>query len=437
MGKNPSEDSVNRAQKVLVLAYYFPPLGMGGTQRAAKFVKYLPDFGWEPLVVTVKDVAYYARDPSLLDEIPERHIYRTGSLDPQRLLALLGRSDPQKSAFPQAGRRGWLSWFFVPDSKVFWLPFAFWRCLRIMREESVRVLLTTSPPHSVHLLGVVLKRVKNVTWVADFRDGWAGGNFQSEPTPLHRWINGRLQRRVLRRADAVIGVSRRLVEHLEAASAVPTSEKFHWIPNGFDAADVRAAEVEPPDDPFTVTYCGAVSAMAPLGGFLVALTQLLYNHPELRATLRVRIVGVDLIGDLREQIQLLNLSGVVRWLGYQPHLAAVREILGAHLLVYPVGEEASCDFIPGKTFEYLASGRPILAIGPSVEGVELLKQAGRVTHVSHADLSGIEAAIVRAYEGFKAKGLPRADPGEFERFERRHLTLNLAAIFEDLLKDRG
>jgi len=159
---------------------------MGGTQRMAKFVKYLPQFGWKPYVVTVKDIVYFAKDESLLADVRDADITRTGSLDPQRLLARFAFGKPQSAVARKAsGSKVWrttnrlLQWVFVPDAKVLWLPFALYRAWKRLRSENIDCVLTSAPPHASQLLGFALKKMTKIPWVADFRDGWAHGNFQT------------------------------------------------------------------------------------------------------------------------------------------------------------------------------------------------------------------------------------------------------------------
>src|SRR3990172_4970802 len=185
-------------RKVLFIAYYFPPLGMGGTQRVAKFAKYLPEFDWQPYIVTVKNIAYYSYDETLIKDIAKVKVIRTGSFDPQRLFYILNKFkkkqasaaglSPKKRKLNQV-----LNWLLIPDTKILWLPFVLFHAVKIIKRENIKHIITTSPPHSVHLAGFLLKIFFGIKWFADFRDGWISGNFQSEPTFFHRWANRRLQ----------------------------------------------------------------------------------------------------------------------------------------------------------------------------------------------------------------------------------------------------
>ncbi|MFQ5603266.1 MAG: glycosyltransferase [bacterium] len=421
---------------VLILAYYFPPLGMGGTQRVAKFVKYLPQFGWRPLVVTVKDVAYYAKDTTLLEDVTAAEVFRTGSLDPQRLLACFARNKPAVTTTPDASsHKRWrvlnkiAGWVFIPDLKVLWLPFAFVRAFRIIRQRKVECLLTTSPPHSTHLTGWLLKKLTGIRWVADFRDGWSQGDFQIEPARLHRWLNRKLEQKVIQTADAVIGVSAGLVQKL-AQLNLEVESKFHLITNGYDQEDLLKIKSPAAKDKFTMTYCGSVSAMAPLTSLVNSLHRLLKSQPDLRGKMVLELVGLDLEGKVTSQVHQFRLQDVVQQRGYVSHLMALETILYADLLLYPIAPRATQNFIPGKTFEYLAARKPVLALGPAVEGVEILRAHSSVERVDHADTDAIQNVILTHFNEFYNRTSADVAESDISVFERKALTEKLAALLK-------
>ncbi|NQT25200.1 glycosyltransferase, partial [candidate division KSB1 bacterium] len=237
-------------KRVLIISYYFPPMGMGGVQRMTKFARYLSDFGWEPTVLTVKPVAYYAHDPSLLDEVKGVRIERTESLDPLRLLQLLHKKgDVKTSQTPKGG--GWLSrinnwftrWFLIPDSKVLWRPFAKRAIQKLHKKTSFDLVMTSSPPHSAHALGAWMQSQYDIPWVADFRDDWMGEEYERGPTYLHNTINHSMARRIVRQTDAVISVSPPISQHLEFLRGSDVLTLY----NGFDANDFKSKANSSPD----------------------------------------------------------------------------------------------------------------------------------------------------------------------------------------------
>lgn len=406
---------------------------MGGTQRAAKFVKYLPEFGWQPIVLTVKDIAYYAKDESLVADVASAQIHRTGSLDPQRLLWLLknkkkqDRGEVQSISPSQSLLSSLLSWIFIPDNKLLWLPFAFWRARKIIKNENISHVITTSPPHSVHILGLVLKRLFKVSWLADFRDGWADGNFQNEPTAGHRALNRLMEKKILNSADAVVTVSAGLTRKM--AKVVKAENKFHTITNGFDQEDFESAKVQPVDERFTMTYSGTISEISPVEDLLKALSGLLLNKKELKDQIKLQFVGKDISGTALKMVEELDLSSLVEFFGYVNHRKAIANILRADLLIYPVSDRASQDFIPGKTFEYLASGKPVLVIGPEIEGVSILQNHSEIKVVENGNLSKIEESLLDFIEkGRKTFDTPNWK--ELSKYERKALNGELAKVLD-------
>ena len=409
---------------------------MGGTQRVAKFVKYLPEFGWQPVVVTVKNISYYAEDLSLLQDVRGAPVRRTGSLDPQRLLKLFSNVRPPRQKVIRSKESSWthkvnrlLSWVLLPDTKLLWQPFAYKAAMDILRAGKIDCLLTTSPPHSVHLAGSLLHKTYKIPWVADFRDGWASGNFQYEPTKLHRRLNELLETRVLKQADQVISVSEPLTEKLRQHN-FENSERFHTITNGFDWQDFPAQKPQFGEDVFTITYSGAMSNIAPLQGFFTALSELLKSQPDLRKKLGVRLVGLDMEGQVQRFVTDAGLKDLVTFCGYRPHGEAVDFLLKSHLLLYPVADWASDDFVPGKTFEYMAAQKPVLALGPNVEGVRLLKNVADVEHAGHKDISKIVDLLKARIEADWGMSQNSPDRKTLEIFERKMLTRKLAGILD-------
>ena len=170
-------------KRVLIISYNFPPMGMGGVQRATKFAKYLPSFGWEPIILTVKDVDYFAKDYTLLKELSsDTKVIRTGSFDPLRLSYLLksimkkNKKSRGETYTPLKAKI--LSWLFFPDNKIGWIPFALSKGLKICKNEKIDLIFSTSPPPSLHLIGYFLKKLTGKVWLADFRDEWIGYQYQ-------------------------------------------------------------------------------------------------------------------------------------------------------------------------------------------------------------------------------------------------------------------
>ncbi len=424
-------------KRILLISYYFPPMGMGGTQRIAGFARYLPEFGWRPTVLTVKEVLYHAYDPSLLETVADVEILRTGSLDPLRIAQLAtqwrrraGETSQRPSMRPgvSSALARVANWFLVPDNKRLWLPFARAALRRLLRREPFDAVLTSGPPHSVHLLGKWLRRKFGLPWIADFRDGWAGGDFQPEPTALHRFLNRRLERDILRHADAVVAVSRGLQQQLKQREPLIRAEV---IPNGFDPEDFAGGQ-PPESDCFTLVHSGTIGNFVDPQLFLQAFKKFIEEGNLSPRQVRVRFVGADLHGQLQQRVQNLQLAPWVIVEGYQPHRIAISALQKANLLLYLITGRPHPGFIPGKTFEYLASRRPVLAVAPEIEGVEILKRHTIVRHVAPDNFDGMVLALKTYYVEFRKGKTPRAQ-SNIEKFSRKSLTSDLCRLLDEVL----
>lgn len=435
-----------KVKKVLFLCYYFPPMGMGGTQRSTKFVKYLPKFNWEPIVVTVKKVHYYAHDSSLLQEISNRKIIRTESYDPLRLLARLSKNSLITKKADQVTTQNRISkllnllnhfisgWLFVPDSKILWLPFAIKSSLSVIREHRVAVIYTTSPPHSAHLGGLLLKWITGTRWVADFRDDWTGGESQPNPTILHTLINRLMEKFVLKFADGVIGMCDHLTENLKRKSGyLFPGKNFITIMNGYDRDDFSGLEQLPLEARFTITHCGSISKVSDPEPFLKAIQSLFQRQPQLKNLTSIQFFGTDIYGRLADLLQKLGLAQNISQLKYLPHREALKKIMQSHLLLLTIFKKTDEEIITGKVFEYLASGKPILLVSSNGEVARIIQTLDRGVIVDNHDIVGIQNAILSYLKKWRIGKMKFGDLLSLPQFDRENLASKLAEIFDDLV----
>lgn len=430
-------------KKALLLCYYFPPMGMGGTQRSAKFVKYLPQFNWEPIVITVKDVRYYAHDISLLKEIGDPKIIRTESLDPLRLSAWLSRAKTFKKIHSSSDtRKGILNilnqlicgWLLIPDSKILWLPFAIYRAIKIINKNKIKVFYTTSPPHSAHLGGIAIKFITGVRWVADFRDDWTGGESQANPTIFHTFINRLLEKFVLKYADRIIGMCEHLTTSLFKKSGnIELRGKFQTIMNGYDAEDFSDLMNVTPHPRFTITHCGSISRVSDPEPFLKALQRLFHKDPELTKKIQMQFIGMDIFNRLDELVSGLKLTPYIKPIQYLPHREAIKEVMRSHLLLLTIFKKTDEEIITGKFFEYLASGKPILLISSGGEVAGIVQKLKRGAVVYNDNIMGIEQAILSYFNKFEKGELSFDQALSVSQFDRKNLTRRLAGIFNETI----
>lgn len=401
-------------RKILFVAYYFPPMGMGGTQRVAKWSKYLARLGWQVSVVTVKPVIYYAQDDSLLEELREVRILRAGSLDPARVFHLLKkRSAPSQVA--QRGLGNLLYWFLLPDSRILWAPFAAWRAWREIRKHKIPFVLTSGPPHSAHLVGWLLSRFLKVRWIADFRDTWLLDESTQAPTALHRFLHRKFERLIVRKAHLLTSVSQGLL-HLLQEKGERAPGTSYCIPNGYDPEDFPSVSKEK-STRFELAFVGSITAYTIPKTFLVGFKHFVGTAQLSPQEVRLNFVGADLTGEFLEWVKENGLEDFLNWRGYVSHAEALDAFRAADVLIYVVTAGVADTIIPSKTFEYLAANKPVLAIGERIEGMRLLLENAACRYCAFEAVDDIARSLLAFYAEFHRDALPAAPPRaqEFSR----------------------
>lgn len=360
--------------KILIISYYWPPSGGAGVQRWLKFTKYLPSFGVEPVVLTVdhRQASYAQRDESLELEIPPGiKVFRTKTFEFYNLYKILSRKkEIPYGGFANAGKASLMQKLskavrgnlFLPDPRRGWNRYAFKKAADLIRKYDIRTVVTTSPPHSTQLIGLKLKRKFHIRWIADLRDPWTDIYYYKElyHSPWAARLDRRMELKVLENADHLITVSEELKRIFAGKLAAGASSKISVLPNGYDESDFLQ-RVEPAGDRFIVTYTGTISEAYDVSGFLEALARL--NRSK-RQGMLLRFVGKvpeSVVERIRQKLPDLE----IELTGYVDHYRSIRYLLQStvQLLVIPRVENNK-GIVTGKFFEYLASGRPLLAIGP-------------------------------------------------------------------------
>lgn len=431
---------------VLIVTYYFPPSGGPGVQRTLKFVRYLREFGFEPAVLTVQAGAYPSHDEGLWADVPGGvEVVRTAAPDPFALYGrLTGRSRAEAVTVGDVGRpagraQRLATWaranVFLPDARVGWVPFARRAARRLIRTRGIGHVVTSGPPHSAHLIGLGVQRAggRRVRWLADFRDPWTGINFYDDlpMSALARALDRRLERRVLRRADAVVTVSPTWAETLRARGDLPAG-RVAVVHNGFDEADFAAVRAAPSADVFEIAHVGSLYGTRNPEALWAALGRL--RREGRTPALRVRLVGrVDARAEA--SVDTHGLRDVVLVEPYVPHAEAVRRMASAALLllsIEPFRNEAG--MITGKLYEYLASGRPVLALGaPEGDAAGLLRETRGGALFARDDIDGMATYIAAHYDAW-ASGHPCAGarPEAIAPYSRRVQTSRLAEVLRRL-----
>jgi glycosyltransferase involved in cell wall biosynthesis len=410
---------VTAERRVLVLAYFFPPLGGAGVQRTLKTLKYLPEHGWRSTVVTTASQAYPVSDPSLLDEIPSgtRVVRAAEPAVWGRLLRLVLMAC---DLLRLRALRGLVAW---PDEMLGWGPFAFAATLREVRRSRPDVLYSTSAPYTAHLVAWGVHRVTGIPWVADFRDEWSN-NPHGEQPPLVRRLN-RLVERAITRAAARITV---VADYFDMAGAPP--DHVTVIPNGVDEDDLDGVPppAARPDRRLRLSHVGTLYGDRDCAPVLAAMRRLVDAGRLDRDDIELRIVGNDWLAGLQDRVAV----GLSRT-GYVDHRAAVTEMRQADALLFYV---APTSLAPsGKIFEYLASERPILCVAhPDNLAARLVREWDAGIWAAPGDGDAIERALLTLVERRRAGDLPASPEVRrrtLERYSRRALAGRLAAVLEE------
>lgn len=410
-------------RRLLLVSYYFPPLAGSGVFRPLRMAKHLPRHGWEVTVLTVSERARVLRDPSLQQEVPPgTRVERTLSLEPRtallglhklRLGKLAGKIEP---------------WFYLPDDQRGWVPFAHRRLTAVLRDREHHAVLSTSGPASAHLVGLHARR-KGLPWIADFRDEWTTNPYLRYPTSWHLRRNRRLERRVLTEADRVVCVSEPWLENLRGLVPDQPREKFTALPNGYDADHFR----EPPPPPpgrFRVVYTGTFYGHRSPRVFLEALRAVVGEGRIPASDLEVVFVGHTAGADGLTALP----PDLVRVVEQRPFFESLAHLHEAAVLLLVIPGEGGAGNHTGKLFNYLASGRPILALAPRVNVAADLIRDTRSGKIAPPDDPGAVAdALVCLYREWKSGNpLPDQDRKAIAAYEARPQAEAYARLLDGL-----
>lgn len=429
-------------KKVLFILYYWPPSGGSGVQRGLYFVKYLRDFGYEPVVYTPLNPEYPAMDESLLREIPPGvQVIRTPIREPYDYYKWLTGQSKDARIKPlvvteKKARRNWAHRlavrirgnFFIPDARVWWVRPSLRFLSGIWKREQFAAVVSSSPPQSMHLIARGLKQRFGTPWIADFRDPWTGISYFDDMGLSHRARRKhfRLERAVLTEADRVVTVSEDLVRSFEELG----ERSVDLITNGFDPRprDGRAA---PTDGEFVLSYVGTLSRDRNPEVFWHCLASCLEQKPAVRQRFRLQMVG-PIDSSVFDSIRDAGLGGHLSHIPYLPH-DRVGEILDKSHALLLVGIPGGTGVLTGKLFEYLDAQRYIFSIGPA-DGdiVPILRETKAGTNVDFDDQllmqRHVESLLDRAEQINHV--LPRT---EIDRFSRKELTGRLAALLDSII----
>lgn len=426
-------------KKILIITYYWPPAGGPGVQRWLKFAKYLPDFGWKPIIYTPENPSYPLLDETLMKDVPENiEIVRTKIWEPYQLAEKLNKSNKKFKAgqFDVGRNQSWKSklsiWvrgnFFIPDARVFWVKPSVQFLEKYIKENKIDTIVTSGPPHSLHLIGLGLKnKFPNLKWIADFRDPWTEISYYKhlKLTKSSDKKHRQLESAVFKNADITLATSYTDAENFRKAGA-----NAFCITNGFDESDgsKKVKALKNTEDKFTLSYIGVLEQLRNPENLWKALDELVRDNVEFAKYFSLKFVGrID--DKILHSIENSNLKNHILNLGYLSHGKAVEEMQNSEmLLITNFPNESSKGIIPGKIFEYLASGKQILSFGPDKADVsKILDETNAGKHFSYHDSEATKKFILEKFDLWKNGNLSE-NTQNIEQFSRKSLTKQLTEI---------
>ncbi|MEI6752259.1 MAG: glycosyltransferase family 4 protein [Paludibacter sp.] len=429
-------------KKVLIITYYWIPSGGAGVQRWVKFAKYLRDFGYEPIIYTPENPEYPSIDESFEKDIPANiKVLKSPIWEPYNVYRNLTgkKNEPINAGFISENKKqGWKDklsiWirgnFLIPDPRRFWIKPSVRFLTSYIKENPVDAIITTGPPHSMHLIGLGLKKqFSNIKWVADFRDPWTNIDFYKDLNL--NWISDkihhRLENKVIQRADNVLVVSNEM--KIEYELLKPKS--IQVITNGFDESDVQKIAVQT-DSKFSISHIGTLNAARNPKTVWKVLSKLCNEMPDFKSDLQIQLIGkVDF--SVLEDIRKTGLTDNLHKIDYLTHSEAIAKQQSSQVLMLLINNSANAKgILTGKFFEYMAAKRPILAVGP-VDGdaSTILKETDAGIMVDFQDEISTRNAILSYYKRYKTDSLI-VNNASVERFSRRSLTADLAKLLNNL-----
>ncbi|SCY80649.1 glycosyltransferase family 4 protein [Flavobacterium caeni] len=422
-------------KKVLVITYYFPPAGGPGVQRWLKFIKYLPGFGVQPHVYVPQNPTYPIVDEKLLEEIPEDAIVvKRKIFEPYGLASVFSKNKTKKISagiIPHRKKQGiiekLLLWIrgncFIPDARVYWVKPSVKFLESYLEEHGIDTVITSGPPHSLHLIGLQLKEKMGVRWVADFRDPWTtiGYHDALRLSASSAQKHKEMERQVLNAADLILVTSPTTKAEFEQLTTRP----IEVITNGYDVEQVAKA---PLDAKFSLAHIGSFLSSRNPRILWKALRELTKENKQFAQDFELKLIGA-VSQEILDTIAEFRLDRFVNNLGYVPHdVAVAHQRQSQVLLLIEIDSPQTRSIIPGKLFEYMAAERPILALGPEgSDFADILKQTNTGSFFLYDEKEALKDKILEYYTQYK-NGQLRSHPVGLQQYSRKNLTEKLANL---------
>ncbi len=422
-------------KRVLIITYYWPPAGGPGVQRWLKFVKYLPEFNIEPIVFIPKNPNYPIIDESLASEVSKAVTIINHSInEPYKWAGFFSNtssktiskgiiSDKKEQSFIEKAMLFVRGNFFIPDARVGWVKPSVSFLLDYVKKENIETVITTGPPHSVHLIGFQLKQKLGVKWIADFRDPWTtiGYHKQLKLTSASKAKHKSLEKQVLNTSDQIIVTSFTTKKEFQNI----TNKPIEVITNGYD--DEQRVDFKM-DTKFTLSHIGSLLSKRNPEILWRVLNDLVNEHDDFSKDFQLNFIG-SVSEKVLESLKNCNLSNYINEVGYLSHKEAVNcQKKSQLLLLIEIDSEDTKCIIPGKLFEYMVSNRPIVAIGPKGSDVEkIIKETNTGHYFNYSDYESLKRIILEHYKAYQNKTL-HSHPICLQKYHRKALTKSLANL---------
>lgn len=420
--------------KVLIVTYYWIPAGGPGVQRWLKFVKYLPDFGVEPIVYIPENPTYPIIDQDLKIELDQLTLLKKPIKEPYKIASFLSKNKTQKissGVIPTPRKQSFLDKlllyirgnFFIPDARVSWVKPSVSYLEKYITDNNIDTLITTGPPHSLHLIGLGLKEKLNLRWIADFRDPWTSIVYHKELklSALSEKKHKELEKKVLNTADQIIVTS----PSTKVEFSQRTSKPIEVITNGYDVEPLERQEL---DEKFSLAHIGSFLSERNPRVLWKALREIVKENPGFKNDFELKLVGV-ISQEVSDAIREFRLDSFVKNLGYLPHKESVIEQRKSQvLLLIESDSEETKMILPGKLYEYMASHRPILAIANENSDIKnIIIQTNTGVFCDYFEKEKIKDTILKYYTLYKENNL-KSSPIGLQFFSRKNLTKKLAEL---------
>ena len=425
----------NNTKKLLIITYYWPPAGGPGVQRWLKFVKYLPDFDVQPIVFVPENPTYPIVDSNLVSEVSDKAIIlKTPIFEPYQLASFLSKNKTKKISsgiIPNQKKQSFLEkvmlWvrgnLFIPDARVFWVKPSVAYLEKYIRENEIDTIITSGPPHSLHLIGLELKQKMNLKWLADFRDPWTTIGYHKS-LRLSQYAakkHKRLESQVLNSADTIIVTSKTTKAEFQALTTKP----IEVITNGFD---VEKVDKQTLDTKFSLAHIGSFLSERNPQILWESLVELCHELPDFKTYLEIKLIGA-VSQEVLETIAQFGLHPYLNNLGYVSHAEAVAHQRKSQvLLLIEIDSQDTKSILPGKLFEYLISERPIIAIGPmGSDFAEIITNTNTGVFFEYSEKAKLKQTIQEYYTQFLQGNLQSHAIG-LQQYSRKNLTQQLVEL---------